>query len=77
VAAVAPLDVENAMAPISAPPLVVAIPEAARRLGIGRSTVWALIARGSLPVVRIGGRTLVRVNDLDAFVERSVDRATA
>jgi excisionase family DNA binding protein len=53
-------------------PLAVAVREAARRLSVGKSTVWLLIARGELPVVRIGRRTLIRTIDLEAFAASRV-----
>ncbi len=49
-------------------PLFLSVPEAARRLGVGQTTVWiALIREGKLPVVRIGRRTLVSVRALEEF----------
>ena len=38
---------------------MVTVDEAARALGVSRSTVWRLIRRGDLPSVRQGGRRLV------------------
>ena len=35
-------------------PLLIRIPEAARLLGISRSTMYQLVTRGEAPVVRIG-----------------------
>jgi excisionase family DNA binding protein len=35
-------------------PLLLKIPEAARLLGIGRTTLYQLVARGEVPVLRIG-----------------------
>lgn len=35
-------------------PLLLRIPEAARLLGIGRTTLYQLVARGEVPVLRIG-----------------------
>ncbi len=40
----------------------------ARRLGVGRSTVYELISRGELPSVRIGQRRLVSEQQLADFV---------
>jgi excisionase family DNA binding protein len=35
-------------------PLLLRIPEAARLLGISRTTMYQLVARGEVPVLRIG-----------------------
>lgn len=42
--------------------------EAARIAGIGRTGLYQLINHGSVPVVKIGKRTLVRRSDLEAFI---------
>ena len=34
-------------------------PEAARVLGVGRSTIYKAVKRGEIPVIKIGGRFLV------------------
>ncbi len=39
--------------------LVYSIAEAAELLGVGRSTAYDLVSRGELPIVRIGGRSIV------------------
>jgi excisionase family DNA binding protein len=39
--------------------LLFGVTEAAVALGLGKSTVWALIAAGRLQTVKIGRRTLV------------------
>lgn len=44
------------------------ITEVADRLGLGRTTVYALIQRGDLASVRIGGSRRVRESDLLAFM---------
>lgn len=41
--------------------------EAARSLGIGKTKLFELIGNGAIPAVRLGGRTLVRRVDLEAF----------
>lgn len=51
--------------------LSVSVPEAARMIGLGKSTVWAMIAQGSLPAVRIGARTLVPVRALEQLVDKA------
>ena len=40
------------------------IDEAAALIGIGRTTLYGLIGKGDLPIVKIGKRTLVRHDDL-------------
>lgn len=46
----------------------VTVPEAARRLGIGRSTAFAAAKRGDLPSIRIGGRVVVPIAALDRLL---------
>jgi excisionase family DNA binding protein len=51
------------------------IPEAGSRLGVSRSTVFNLLREGVLPACKLGRRTLIRANDIDALVQR-LARAT-
>lgn len=53
---------------MSSPRLLHPIPEAAALLGIGRSTVYELIATGEIAVVRIGRRTLIAQVELERYV---------
>jgi excisionase family DNA binding protein len=46
---------------------MMSVPEAAQRMGIGRTKVNELIASGPLPSVVIGTRRLLRPADLEAF----------
>ncbi len=48
-------------------PITVNIPEACRVSGISRSSIYRLRARGKIKIHRIGGRAVVRVDDLDAL----------
>ena len=50
--------------------LAFSIPDAAARIGISRSGLYLLIARGELPVAKIGGRSLVLDDDLRAYLAR-------
>jgi len=52
--------------------LLISVNEAARRLGIGRSLCYELIASGQLPRVRVGRRTLVPVTALHEWVDRKL-----
>ena len=49
--------------------LAVTITDAARMSAIGRSTLYEFIKDGRLPVVKIGSKTLVRVDALDALLK--------
>jgi excisionase family DNA binding protein len=49
-------------------PSALSIIEAARTLGIGRSTIYSLISEGRLPIRKIGRRTLIFRSDIDAFI---------
>ena len=46
------------------------IPDAAARISLSRSRLYELIGSGEIPVVKVGGRTLVCENDLRAFLDR-------
>jgi excisionase family DNA binding protein len=48
--------------------LLLRVDEAAARLGLARSTVYSLVADGTLPVVRIGRAVRVPITALDAWV---------
>jgi excisionase family DNA binding protein len=52
--------------------LLVSVEEAARRLGVGRSAMYELLASGQVARVKIGRRTLVPVQELRAWVDRNV-----
>lgn len=52
--------------------LLVCVEEAARRLGVGRSAMYELLASGQIARVKIGRRTLVPVQELRAWVDRNV-----
>jgi excisionase family DNA binding protein len=51
-------------------PLLLDVREAARALGIGRSTLYELIAAGELEVVHIGRSARVPLAALHEFVDR-------
>ena len=52
------------------PVLLLTIPQAARRLAIGRSTAYPLIAAGELEVVHIGRAVRVPADAVELFVAR-------
>jgi excisionase family DNA binding protein len=51
-------------------PAMVSVPEAANRLGLGKTKVNELIASGDLPSVVVGKRRLLRPSDLQEFAAR-------
>lgn len=48
--------------------LLLRIPEAADRLGLGRSTVYELIQSGALPVIRVGRAIRIPARALNDWV---------
>jgi excisionase family DNA binding protein len=48
--------------------LAVSVAEAAALMNISRAKLYELIARGEIPSIRVGGRRLVRVEALRAFL---------
>lgn len=44
--------------------LAYSVPEAAARLGIGKTTIYKMIGQGRLRSTKIGKRTLIPANDL-------------
>jgi len=70
-------------APPPAPPPVIALPseklaygikEAAGALGIGRTTIWRAIKDGKLSAVKVGNRTLIKTEALQAWLAAPVAR---
>ena len=51
-------------------PIAYSVPDAALVLGLGEPTIWKAISTGELAAVKIGKRTLVKADDLDAFLDR-------
>jgi excisionase family DNA binding protein len=45
-------------------PLAISIKDAAKALGLGRTTIYAMIADGRLETFKIGRRTLVRMESI-------------
>lgn len=60
-----------APAPVEPTPrLLLSLPEVEAALGVRRSTVYRLMARGELRGVKIGARCLVPMDELNDFVAR-------
>ena len=62
---------------IDASPLLISIDEAAKSLGIGRTTAWALIKRGALNTVSIGRRTLVTTGSVKALARDGIAKVAS
>lgn len=58
-----------------AAPLTHRIPDACRRLGVGRSTLYELIKSGELRTVKIGTRTLIPEADLQKVITSRLEVA--
>ena len=51
-------------------PISMRVPEACRYLGIGRSTLYVLISRDEIEIIKMGSATLVLTASLRSLVER-------
>jgi excisionase family DNA binding protein len=58
--------------PLADPPLLITPEEAARRLGVGRSTVYGLLRLGQLPSIKIGRCRRVPAAAVEAFVREAL-----
>jgi len=56
-------------------PLLLRAEEAARLLNLGRTTVFQMLADGTLPAVRFGRSVRVRRHDVDALIEAHSERS--
>jgi excisionase family DNA binding protein len=52
--------------------LAYTIPEAVSVSGLGRTTIYELIKRGELQRAKVGARTVIRRQDLEALLERKL-----
>lgn len=52
--------------------LAIPIPEAAKRISISRAHLYREVKLGRLRTVKLGGRRLVRVVDLHAYLEANL-----
>lgn len=52
----------------SEPPLLLRAEEAARLLGLGRSTMFGLLAAGALPAIRVGRSVRVSRAAVEKFI---------
>lgn len=54
---------------MSALPLALSIADVCKATGIGRTTIFNAIRDGKLRAVKLGNRTLIRAEDLKAFLD--------
>jgi excisionase family DNA binding protein len=55
------------------PPVAYSVPAAAAAIGVGTTTVRALIRSGELRAIRVRNRLLVPLSEIDAFVQRRLE----
>ena len=53
---------------LNTPKIAYSINEACQATSLGRTTIYNHIAAGRLPVIRVGGRTIIPADALHAFV---------
>jgi excisionase family DNA binding protein len=52
-------------------PLLCPVSEAARLLAVGRTKTYEMLASGELESIRIGTRRLVKMDSIQAFIDRA------
>lgn len=67
-----PSDNDNQLAPFT-----VSIPEAKRLTSLGRTSLYALMRKGTLRKIKSGGRTLIPYDDLQRLVSMPQDQHRA
>ena len=58
-------------------PILVGIPEAARLMGLGRSKLYQILNDGELNLIKLGGRSLISVDELRSYVAEKLAKAAA
>lgn len=56
-------------------PLLVGVAEAARLIGLGRSKLYELVNDGEIRLVKLGGRSLISVDELRSYVAEKLAKA--
>lgn len=64
-------------APAHSVPLAHQIPDACRRLGVGRTVLYELIKSQELRTLKVGARTLIPESELQSFVARKLGMEAA
>jgi len=63
--------------PLAIEPISMRVPDACRFTGISRSTLYLLIARGEVEIVKMGAATLVLTDSLRDLIERQRGTSTS
>lgn len=53
-------------------PLALSINDAAKTLGLGRTSIYAMISDGRLTTFKVGRRTLVRMESIRRLIDASL-----
>lgn len=59
------------MTPANDNKLAYGIEEAARAIGVGKSTIWRWIHDGRVKTIKLGGRTLIRREELMRLLDEA------
>lgn len=51
-------------------PLALGIDDAARVIGVARSMLYEIVARGELPSFKLGRRRMILAKELEAYINR-------
>ena len=74
------LDKGKSMNPNTDDRLLLTVPEAARRLGMGRSFIYELVSKGEIKSIKLGRSRRIPVSALEEFIEaklsESIDEAS-
>lgn len=63
--------------PLAIEPISMRVPDACRFTGISRSTLYLLIARGEVEIVKMGAATLVLTDSLRELIQRQRETSTS
>jgi len=58
-----------------APAQLLGIEDTGKALGVGRTSVYALLTTGQLRSIKIGRRTLVPATEVAAYIDRAMSAA--
>jgi excisionase family DNA binding protein len=62
---------EPAKSPVTVEPWAYRVNDAARVVGLGRSTLYELAAAGQLKMIKVAGRTLIPAESLRALLQEA------